>query len=54
MERDAWSQGGGGGHLVPMGDSGGALLAGIGCVAERLAWRTASSSVPGWPRGCSR
>ena len=36
MERDAWSQGGGGGHLVPMGDSGGALLAGIGCVDERL------------------
>ena len=58
MERDAWSQGGGGGHLVPMGDSGGALLAGIGCVVERLgagaaipSGGTASSAsvaAPGW------
>ena len=58
MERDAWSQGGGGGHLVPMGDSGGALLAGIGCLAERLgagaaipSGGTASSAsvaAPGW------
>ena len=58
MERDAWSQGGGGGHLVPMGDSGGALLAGIGCVDERLgagaaipSGGTASSAsvaAPGW------
>jgi len=36
MERDAWSQGGGGGHVVPMGDSRCALLARIGCVVERL------------------
>ena len=52
------SQGGGGGHLVPMGDSGGALLAGIGCVVERLGVgaaipsgctaSSASVAAPGW------
>jgi len=58
VERDAWSLGGGGGHLVPMGDSGGALLAGIGCVVERLGVgaaipsgctaSSASVAAPGW------
>ena len=58
MERDAWGLGGGGGHLVPMDDSGGALLAGIGSVVERLGVgaaipsggtaSSASAAAPGW------